>query len=172
VSLVEAVAIDAALLLFLTVGGGLAAIDRFAQGIFGDGTLRELATVYGVLGVGMVAVLPFDIYRTFIVESRYGFNRTTLGVFLGDLAKGVVISIALGAPLLLLVFWFVRTAGSLWWFYTWLAWIGFTLLLVTIFPRWIAPLFNRFTPLEDGELRRRIQLLLERCGFTSAATVR
>jgi STE24 endopeptidase len=165
VAMVEAIAIDAALLLFLTIGGGLAAIDRISANLFGDGTLRELATVYAVLGVGMLAVLPFDAYRTFVIESRYGFNRTTLAVFLADLAKGVVISLALGVPLLLLVFWFVRTAGNLWWFYTWLAWIAFTMLLVTIFPRWIAPLFNRFTPLEDGELRRRIQLLLERCGF-------
>jgi len=165
VALVEAIVIDAGLLLFLTVGGGLAAIDGLAGRLFGDGTLRELATVYAVLGIGMLAVLPFDAWRTFVIESRYGFNRTTLPVFLADVAKGIVISIALGVPLLLLVFWFVRAAGNLWWLYTWLAWIGFTLLLVTIFPRWIAPLFNRFTPLEDGELRRRIQLLLERCGF-------
>jgi STE24 endopeptidase len=165
VALVETILIDAALLLFLTVGGGLAAIDRQSQALFGEGTLRELATVYAVLGIGMVAVLPFDAYRTFVVEARHGFNRTTPTVFAGDVAKGIVISVALGAPLLLLVFWFVRAAGSLWWFYTWLAWIGFTMLLVTIFPRWIAPLFNRFTPLEDGELRRRIQRLLERCGF-------
>jgi STE24 endopeptidase len=165
VSMIEAVAIDAALLLALTVGGGLAAIDAGAQRLLGNGTLRELATIYAALGVGMIAVLPFDAWRTFVIETRYGFNRTTTSVFIADLFKGIAIAIALGAPLLLLVFWFVRTAGSLWWLYTWLAWIAFTLLLVTVFPRWIAPLFNRFTPLEDGELRRRIQQLLERCGF-------
>jgi STE24 endopeptidase len=167
VAMLEAVAIDAVLLLALTVGGGLAAIDALSHRIFGDGTLRELATVYAVIGVGMVAALPLDAWRTFVIESRYGFNRTTPAVFAADLAKGVAISVALGAPLLLLVFWFVRAAGSLWWLYTWLAWIAFTLLLVTIFPRWIAPLFNRFTPLEEGELRRRIQGLIERCGFVA-----
>ena len=165
VSMVEAVAIDAALLLVLTVGGGLAAIDEAMHRLFGDGALRELATVYAVLGVGMLAVLPFDAWRTFVIEARYGFNRTTAAVFVLDLAKGIGIAAALGVPLLLLVFWFVRAAGNLWWLYTWLAWIGFTLLLVTVFPRWIAPLFNRFTPLEDGELRSRIEELLERCGF-------
>ncbi len=165
VSMIEAVAIDAALLLALTVGGGLAAIDEASRRLLGDGTLRELATVYAVLGVGMLAMLPFDAWRTFVIEARYGFNRTTLPVFIADLFKGIAIAAALGIPLLLLVFWFVRAAGNLWWLYTWIAWIAFTLLLVTIFPRWIAPLFNRFTPLEEGELRRRIQSLIERCGF-------
>ena len=165
VGLVEAVAIDALLLLALTVGGGLAAIDSWAQRLLGEGTLRELATIYGVLLVGMIAVLPFDIWRTFVIETRYEFNRTTPTVFLADLVKGAALAVVLGVPLLLVVFWFVHSAGALWWLYTWFAWIAFTMLLVTVFPRWIAPLFNRFTPLEDGDLRRRIESLLERCGF-------
>ena len=163
--LVEAIAIDGMLLLALTVGGGLAAIDALAARLFGEGVLRELATIYGMLAVGLVAGLPFDAWRTFVIEARFGFNRTTAATFIADLAKGVLLSLVLGVPLLLLVFWFVKTTGAFWWFYTWLAWIAFTLLLVTIFPRWIAPLFNRFTPLEDSELRRRIEALLERCGF-------
>jgi STE24 endopeptidase len=161
----ETVAIDAALLLALTVGGGLAAIDSLSRQLLGEGTLRELATIYGVMAVGLVAVLPFDIWRTFVIETRFGFNRTTPAVFALDVVKGVGVALVLGVPLLLVVFWFVRSAGSLWWLYTWFAWIAFTLLLVTVFPRWIAPLFNRFTPLEEGELRRRIEQLLERCGF-------
>jgi len=165
IGLAETVAIDAALLLFLTVGGGLAAIDAASARVFGDGTLRELATVYGVMAIGLLAALPFDAWRTFVIEARHGFNRTTPAVFALDFVKGAALALALGIPLLLLVFWFVRSAGPLWWLYTWLAWITFTLLLVTVFPRWIAPLFNRFTPLEDGDLRRRIERLLERCGF-------
>ena len=165
IGLAETVAIDAALLLALTVGGGLAAIDAFAARLFGEGTLRELATIYGVMGVGLVAALPFDAWRTFVIEARHGFNRTTPGLFVADIFKGLALALALGIPLLMVVFWFVRSAGPLWWLYTWFAWIGFTLLLVTVFPRWIAPLFNRFTPLEDGELRRRIEELLARCGF-------
>ena len=165
VGLAETVAIDAGLLLALTVGGGLAAIDGLAARLFGDGTLRELATIYGIMGVGLLAALPFDAWRTFVIEARHGFNRTTPGLFIADVFKGAALALALGVPLLLLVFWFVRTAGTLWWFHTWIAWIAFTLLLVTVFPRWIAPLFNRFTPLEEGELRRRIEQLLERCGF-------
>ena len=161
----ETVAIDAALLLAFTVGGGLAAIDSLSQRLLGEGTLRELATIYGVMAVGLAAVLPFDLWRTFVIEARFGFNRTTPAVFAVDIVKGIGVAVVLGVPLLLVVFWFVHSAGSLWWLYTWFAWIAFTLLLVTVFPRWIAPLFNRFTPLEEGELRRRIEQLLERCGF-------
>jgi STE24 endopeptidase len=165
IGLAETVAIDAALLLALTVGGGLAAIDALSARLFGEGTLRELATVYGVMAVGLVAALPFDAWRTFVIEAHHGFNRTTPAVFVADILKGAALALALGVPLLMLVFWFVRSAGALWWLYTWFAWIGFTLLLVTVFPRWIAPLFNRFTPLQDGELRQRIERLLARCGF-------
>jgi STE24 endopeptidase len=86
-------------------------------------------------------------------------------LFVGDLLKGALLALALGTPLLLAVFWFVQRAGNLWWLYTWLAWIAFTMLMVTVFPRWIAPLFNRFTPMEAGELRARIEALVARCGF-------
>ena len=165
VGLVETLAIDGAVLFALTLGGGVAAIDRLCADWLGDGMARELGTVFGVLLVTTVLALPFDAYRTFVVEARHGFNRTTPRLFLLDIAKGALLSIALGAPLLFAIFWLVHAAGPLWWFYTWLVWIAFTLALVMAFPRWIAPLFNRFTPLEQGELRRRIETLIERCGF-------
>jgi STE24 endopeptidase len=161
----EALAIDGALLLALTVGGGIAAIDALSARLFGAGYARELGTVFGVLLVSTAFVMPFDLYRTFTIEARHGFNRTTPVLFALDIAKGAALSIALGAPLLLGVFWLVGAAGKLWWLYTWIGWIAFTLVLVMAFPRWIAPLFNRFTPLEEGDLRRRIESLLERCGF-------
>ena len=163
--LVETLFVDGAVLLILTLGGGLAWVDGVSHRLLGEGNLRELATVYGVLAVSTLATLPFDAWRTFVIEERYGFNRMTPALFVGDLAKGALLALALGTPLLLAVFWFVQRAGSLWWLYTWVAWIGFTLLMVTVFPRWIAPLFNRFTPMEPGELRSRIEALVARCGF-------
>ena len=163
--LVETLAIDAIVLLALTVGGGIAAIDQLSQRAFGEGYARELATVFAAFLTVTLLALPFDIWRTFALESRYGFNRTTPGLFAIDLAKGALLAVALGTPLLLAVFWLVQAAGPYWWFYTWLAWIAFTVVLVMVFPRWIAPLFNRFTPLEEGDLRRRIEALIERCGF-------
>jgi len=166
--LAETLAVDGVVLLALTLGGGIAAIDEASARAFGDGNVRELATVFGVLLASTLASLPFDLYRTFVVEDRYGFNRMTPALFFRDLLKGMALAAAIGAPLLLVVFWLLRTAGPLWWLYTWLAWMVFTVILVVAFPRWIAPLFNQFTPLEDGELRARIERLLARCGFTAS----
>jgi STE24 endopeptidase len=156
---------DGAVLLTLTLGGGVAAVDALSERWFGTGYARGLATVFGVMALSTLATLPFDAWRTFRLEARHGFNRMTPRLFVLDLAKGMVLAAALGTPLLLLIFWFVETTGPYWWLYTWLAWIVFTMLLVTLFPRWIAPLFNRFTPLEEGELRSRIEALIARCGF-------
>jgi len=166
--LFETLVVDGMVVLALTVGGGIAAIDALSARAFGAGYVRDLATVFGVLLASTVATLPFDLWRTFVVEQRHGFNRMTPRLFVADLAKGLVLAGAIGTPLLLAVFWLLESAGAFWWFYTWLAWIAFTLVLVVAFPRWIAPLFNRFTPLEDGMLRRRIEALLARCGFTAS----
>ena len=166
--LVETVLVDGAVLLLLTLGGGLAAIDALSARLFGDGYVRDLATVFGLMLASTLASLPFDLWRTFVVEERHGFNRMTPRLFAADFAKGVALAVAIGSPLLLAVFWLVERSGPLWWLYTWVAWVLFTLVLVVAFPRWIAPLFNRFTPLEDGELRRRIEQLLARCGFTAS----
>jgi STE24 endopeptidase len=166
--LAELVAIEGALLLAFTLGGGIAAIDSLSERLFGEGYARHLATVFGVLIAGALASLPFDVWRTFVVEERHGFNRMTPRLFVGDMVKGLLLAAALGAPLLLAVFWLLDHAGPFWWLYAWLAWIAFTLALVVAFPRWIAPLFNRFTPLDDADLRARIERLLARCGFTSS----
>ncbi len=163
--MIETWVVDGAVLLGLTLGGGVAAIDALSHRAFGSGHVRELATVFGVMLASTLASLPFDAWRTFVIEARHGFNRTTPALFLADLGKAVLLAAMLGTPLLLAIFWLVRVAGPYWWLYAWLAWMVFTLLLVTIFPRWIAPLFNRFTPLEEGELRRRIEALVARCGF-------
>jgi STE24 endopeptidase len=165
VALVETLVIDGAVLFALTLGGGVAAIDALSREHLGEGYLRDLATVFGVLLATSLLALPFDAWRTFAIESRHGFNRTTPRLFILDLLKGAVLAIALGTPLLLAVFWLVKASGPWWWLYAWLAWIAFTLVLVMVFPRWIAPLFNRFTPLEEGDLRQRIEALIERCGF-------
>ncbi len=165
VAALETVAIDGALLLAMSVGGGLAALDALSGSLLGAGYARDLATVFAFVAVGAAASLPFDAWRTFGVEARHGFNKSTPALFAADLAKGVALAVALGTPLLLAVCWFIEATGAWWWVWAWAAWVAFTLLLVAIFPRWIAPLFNRFTPLEEGELRLRIESLVSRCGF-------
>ncbi len=165
VAAVETVFVDGALLLAMSVGGGLALLDAASLALLGPGYARDLATVFGFLAVGAAASLPFDAWRTFGVEARHGFNQTTPATFAADVAKGIALAAALGTPLVLAVCWFIESTGAWWWVWAWAAWVVFTLVLVAVFPRWIAPLFNRFTPLEEGELRRGIEALVARCGF-------
>ena len=156
---------EAALLLALTLGGGLQALDAISARIADPGLLRGLALIALVAVVFFVVELPFGIFRTFVVEQRFGFNRMTPKLFVLDTAKGVVLAGALGLPLAALVLWLMGRMGEFWWLYAWAAWVAFNLFLLAVFPTWIAPLFNKFSPLADAELKARVERLLERCGF-------
>jgi STE24 endopeptidase len=112
--------------------------------------------------------LPFSAYATFVIEQRFGFNRTTIATFLADLVKQALLLVLIGTPLGALIVWLLAYSGGLWWFYAWLVWVGFTILMMWAFPRFIAPLFNKFKALEDDALRERIQSLLKRNGFRNS----
>ena len=165
--LIESVA-DAGLLLLLTLGGGVIAIHQLATGIFSDRYAQGLTFVIGVAIVCSVISIPFDWYRTFAIEARFGFNKITVKLYLLDALKGVVLSGVIGIPLLLIVFWLMEKMGGLWWLYVWLVWLAFSLLMLAIYPNFIAPLFNKFSPLADASLKERIEALLARCGFASS----
>jgi STE24 endopeptidase len=156
---------DALVLLWLTLGGGIAWIGalvaKASAGPLVTGTLHVL----GVMAVLSLLSLPFSIYRTFVLEQRFGFNRTSPKVFVVDLAKGYALGLLLGGLVVACVLWIMASAGPRWWIVAWLAWLAFTLLITWAWPRVFAPLFNKFTPLEDQSLRARIDALLERCGF-------
>ncbi len=158
----------AALLLVWTLGGGLDLLDRLwamaglSPLLTGVGTLLSAFLLIGLLE------LPFSVYRTFHLEQRFGFNHTTPQLFVADLFKQTLLLTLLGAPFAALVLWLMGSAGSAWWFYTWLAWMSFSLLLLWAYPAFIAPLFNKFVPLDDDELRARIERLLDRCGFAAS----
>jgi STE24 endopeptidase len=159
--------LDAIVILGLTVGGGIQAIERWLQQ-FGlpplwHGTAVVLSTLLLMSAIG----LPLSLYRTFGIEARFGFNRTTLGIFVADLLKGLALSLVLGAPLLYVILFLMDRAGQLWWLYAWLVWVAFTLFVTWAWPTLIAPLFNKFTPLSDETLKQRTEALLERCGFAS-----
>ena len=164
----KALVFDAAVLLVLTFGGGLQAIDNLAASIFSSGILRGVAFVAILTVILSVIELPFDLYRTFGIESRFGFNKMTLGMFFGDLAKQAVVGAALGIPILFAVLWLMAGMGELWWLYVWLVALAFMLFVQFIAPSVIAPLFNKFVPMQDGEMKTRIEGLITRCGFTSS----
>jgi len=166
VGIVETV-FDAALLVLMTLGGGLEWLDRIWRGFEWGALATGTAMILSVFLVLSLLSLPFAIYRTFVVEERFGFNKTTPVLFMTDLVKSAALMLLLGAPLVAAILWIMHSAGELWWLYAWLVWAGFGLLMTWAWPAFIAPLFNRFSPLEDERLRSRIEALLERCGFRS-----
>ena len=158
--------IGAVIPLAFTLGGGLQAISAgWTRVLQTGGYAHGIAFIVTVAVISGIADLPFGLYRTFVIEARYGFNRTTLRLYLLDLAKQALLGLALGVPLVFCVLWLMAISGDAWLLYVWIVWVAFNLLIVTFYPTLIAPLFNRFTPLEDDALRGRIERLLQRCGF-------
>jgi STE24 endopeptidase len=159
--------IDTGLLFLLTLGGGIAWLHELWAARL-DGIPYGLMMIFSVILVYSLLDLPFALYRQFVIEVRYGFNRMTPALFFVDLAKQALLGLVIGAPVIAAALWLMAAAGALWWFWLWLLWAVFNVLLLFIYPVWIAPLFNRFTPLAEGEMRRRIEALLDRCGFRSS----
>ncbi|MES2561775.1 MAG: M48 family metallopeptidase, partial [Pseudomonadota bacterium] len=159
------VVIDAALVLWLTLGGGVQLIfDVGARGF--DGEIARGLTLIALLAVLTALVeLPLGLYRTFGIEERFGFNKMTPALYWKDFAKNAALAAAFGLPLAACVLWLLEAAGDYWWLYAWMVWVTFNLMVLAIYPTWIAPLFNRFSPLQDVAMKARVESLLERCGF-------
>ncbi|MCL4168582.1 UNVERIFIED_CONTAM: hypothetical protein GTU68_053060, partial [Idotea baltica] len=160
-------AISTLLLLVWTLGGGL----QWINNLWADSGLGELtrgtAVIMTFLLISSLIDLPASLYRTFVIEEKFGFNKSTIKTIIVDMVKGSLLSLAIGVPLIMLVLWLMNTAGSLWWFYAWLAITAFSILMMWAYPKFIAPIFNKFTPLEEGEVLDRITTLLNRNGFNS-----
>lgn len=158
---------QAMLLLIFTLGGGLDALARISR-LWIARPIAQGVVLIGLFAlVNMVLSWPFALYRSFVLEARFGFNQMRAATFIGDQIKGIILAIIIGTPLLFAVLYLMGVAGHLWWLAVWLLWVGFSLLLLWAYPKWIAPLFNRFLPLEDAALRTRIENLLQRSGFHS-----
>lgn len=160
-------AIGTAVLLAWTLGGGVAALDTAWREFAGPGLLAGTGLLVSALLIGVAIELPLAAWKTFRLETRFGFNRTTPRLFAIDTLKSLVLLLALATPLAWAALWLMDRAGPAWWAWLWALWLGFNLLLVWAWPRFIAPLFNEFKPLEDAALRERIDALLERTGFIS-----
>jgi len=155
------------LLLLWTLGGGLQLLDTFWRGLAWSPLITGVVVIFSVLIISTLLELPVAIYRTFVIEQRFGFNRVTAGIFISDQFKHLLVLLILGVPLVTLVLWLMQDADPLWWLYVWAVWMGFSLLMLWAWPAFIAPLFNKFAPLDDLELKQRIENLLSRCGFQS-----
>lgn len=160
--------LSAVITLVLTVGGGIAAVDALWRRSGWQEPWLGLAVIATVTAGITVVNLPLSLWRTFRLEARFGFNRTTPKLFLSDLGKSLLLSIVLGGPLVLLALILMRDAGRWWWLWIWGVWLGVSLLMTWAWPTFIAPLFNRFSPLSDESLKARLTALLERCGFSAS----
>lgn len=158
---------DAAILMVWVFGGGLELLDQTTRAYGLDPIYTGILVIFSLMIISSLLDLPFSIYSTFVIEEKFGFNRTTIKTFITDMFKGALLGAMLGLPLIWVVLWLMEQAGELWWIYTWVVWTGFSLLIAWAYPTWIAPIFNKFSPLEEGDTLNRIKSLLSRCGFNS-----
>jgi STE24 endopeptidase len=158
------------ILLGWTLLGGLSALDALigASPMAQWGPLaQQVALVAAFALIGAVLDLPLSWYSTFVLEERFGFNKMTPGLWLGDLLKSSLVGAVIGLPILALILWLMGSTGGLWWLWAWAAWMGFNLLILVLYPTVIAPLFNKFEPLQDEQLKSRVNALMRRCGFSA-----
>jgi len=160
-------AVGAALLLGWTLLGGLHALNQALLQWLDGGMLQQLALIAGFVLIGSLIELPLSLYQTFVIEQRFGFNKMSLKLWLVDLAKSTVLGALIGLPIAALILWVMGATGPIWWLWAWGVWMGFNLLLLLIYPTFIAPLFNKFQPLEDEGLKARVTALMQRCGFAA-----
>jgi STE24 endopeptidase len=160
-------AIGAAALLGWTLLGGLDALNRLLLAWMGTGMAQQLALLAAFAAISAALELPTSLYQTFVIEQRFGFNQTTWRLWLADLLKSTLVGAAVGLPIAVLILWLMGSAGGLWWLWAWAAWMAFNLLMLWVYPSFIAPLFNQFKPLEDETLKARVTTLMQRCGFAA-----
>ncbi|MDM0084559.1 M48 family metallopeptidase [Variovorax sp. J31P179] len=157
----------AAVLLAWTLFGGLDLLNRLLLDLLGGGMWQQLALLAAFALIGGLAELPFTLWQTFRLEERFGFNKMTWRLWLTDAVKGVLLGALIGLPITALILWLMGAAGKLWWLWAWAAWMGFNLLLMLVYPTFIAPIFNKFKPLDDLALKERVNALMQRCGFAA-----
>ena len=154
-------------LLIWTLGGGLNWLDTIWQTQGFDTINTGVLFIISLMVIGSAIDLPFSVYRTFVLEQKFGFNKMTMGTFIGDLFKGLLLMLIIGLPLIYAILWLMNEMGGLWWAYVWLVLTGFSLLMFWLYPSYIAPIFNKFKPLDNLELKVKIDSLLIRTGFKS-----
>ena len=160
-------AIGAAVLLVWTLLGALSSLNQALLNWLGGGMLQQLALLTAFVLISALIDLPLTLYQTFVVEERFGFNKMTVKLWLLDLLKSSLMGAAIGLPVAALILWLMGAVGAWWWLWVWGVWMGLNLLLLLIYPTFIAPLFNKFVPLEDAPLKARVTALMQRCGFAA-----
>jgi STE24 endopeptidase len=159
--------VSSSVLVCFTLMGGLQLLSVLVVQATGPGMVYQIVLLSAFVVISGLIDLPFDYYKKFVIEQRFGFNKMTPGLFFADMVKGLLLGAAIGLPLVWVILTLMEQSGALWWLYAWLVWSGFQLLMLVLFPTVIAPLFNKFTPLADESLKVRIEGLMQRVGFAS-----
>ncbi len=156
-----------ALILCWTLLGGLSWLNHWLLQWLQPGLGQQVALLATFALIGSLIDLPFALYKTFVIEQRFDFNKVTPQLWFADMLKSLVIALIMGLPLATLILWMMGATGAYWWLWTWVVWMGFNLLMLLLYPTLIAPWFNKFKPLDNPELKERVSQLMARCGFTS-----
>jgi STE24 endopeptidase len=156
---------SALVLLAFTLGGGLQLIDDFSRRLLEQPLMVGVLFIVATIFIGAILDMPFALYRTFFLEARFGFNKTTPALYFTDLIKQTLLFLIIGVPLFFVALWLMQASGALWWLYLWLVWMAFNILAMLIYPVWIAPLFNKFEPLQDESVSKSVTELMQRTGF-------
>jgi STE24 endopeptidase len=163
----QELALGTVVLIGWTLLGGLSALNQLLLNGLGGGMVQQISLLAAFVLINGLIDLPITLYQTFVIEERFGFNKVTLKLWLLDLLKSSLIGTLVGLPIAALILWMMGAAGSWWWLWAWAVWMGFNLLLLVIYPTFIAPLFNKFEPLKDETLKARVTSLMQRCGFAA-----
>ena len=155
------------ILLLLTLGGGINSAFGYWAATVSSPLTAGVAAIATIFLIMTLVEIPTSVYQTFVIEEKFGFNKSTVNQFIKDQLLHLALGAAIGLPLLALILWVMDNVGPLWWLWAWGIIMGFSLLMSWLFPTVIAPLFNKFTPMAEGSLKNRIQGLLARCGFNS-----
>ena len=156
-----------AVLLGWTLLGGLSALNQVLIGLISAGMWQQIALVTCFVAINAAMDMPMTLYKTFVLEERFGFNKMTWRLWLTDSIRGAGVGALVGLPVLALVLWVMQASGALWWIWAWCVWAGLSLALMVIYPSVIAPLFNKFEPLQDESIKARVKQLMDRCGFSA-----
>ncbi|MFT7116350.1 MAG: STE24 endopeptidase [Rhodoferax sp.] len=160
-------ALGTVVLISWTLLGGLSTLNQALFDWLGGGMAQQLALLLAFVAISGLVDLPASLYQTFVIEERFHFNKLSAKLWAQDLLKSSLMGALIGLPIAALILWMMGAAGSLWWLWAWAVWMGFNLLLLVIYPTFIAPLFNKFAPLEDEILKARVTELMTRCGFSA-----
>lgn len=160
-------ALTTSIVLIWTLLGGLALLNQGLIDLLGSGMVQQIALLATFVLINSLIEIPLSLYQTFVIEERFGFNKVTIQLWLLDSMKSGLVGAMIGLPLIGLILWMMSATGQWWWIWSWCVWMGFNLTLLLIYPSLIAPLFNKFKPLENEEMKSSVTALMQRCGFSA-----